>query len=68
MCWCLGVWVSGDNRFRNWSLGLSCLGGNFILELVFAVCIFSQYWLSVAPFTDLFGVYVQEGILDNVES
>ena len=46
---------------------MSCLGGNFIPELQFAVCIFREFWLSVAPFTDLFGVYVQEGMLANVE-
>ena len=45
-----------------------CLGGNFIPELLFAVCIFRECWLSVAPFPDLFGGYVQEGMLANVES
>ena len=60
--------VCGDNRSRYWSLGLSFLGCNFIPELLFAVCIFRECWLSVAPFTDLFGGYVQEGMLANVES
>ena len=44
------------------------LGGNFIPELLFVVCIFTGCWLSVAPFTDLFCGYVQEGMLANVES
>ena len=44
------------------------MGGNIILELLFAFCIFRQYCLSVAHFTDLFGGYVQEGMLANVGS
>ena len=29
---------------------------------------FSECWLSVSPCTDLFGVYVQEGMIANAES
>ena len=47
---------------------MSYLSGNFIPELQFAVCIFRECWLSVAPFGYLFGGYVQEGMLDNVET
>ena len=66
--WCVHIWVCGDNRSRFWSLGLSYLGGNFIPALLFAVCIFRECWLRFASFTDLFGGYVQEGMLENVES
>ena len=68
LCWCLSIWVCGDNRSRYWSLGLSYLSGNFIPELLFAVCIFRECCMSVAPFGYLFGGYVQEGMLANVES
>ena len=64
--WFLSIWVCGDNRSRYWSLGLSCLGVNFIPELLFAVCIFREFWLSASIFPDLFGGYVQEGMLANV--
>ena len=59
LLWCLGIWVCDDNRSRYLSLDLSCLGGNFIPEILFAVCIFRECWQSVAPFPDLFGGYVQ---------
>ena len=68
LCWCLSIWVCGDNRSRYRSLGLSYMSGNFVPELLFAVCIFSEFWLSVAPFSDLSGGYVQEGMHANVES
>ena len=68
LCWCLSIWVCNDNSFRYWSLDLSYLSGNFITVLLFAVCIFREFWLTVAPFTDLFGGYVQEGMIANVES
>ena len=38
------------------------------LSSFFVVCIFTGYWLSVSPFTDLFGGYVQKGMVTNVES
>ena len=66
--WCLGIWVCGDNCSRYWSLCLSCLGGNYITEIVFAVLILTECWLHFAPFTYLFGGYVQERMLPNVES
>ena len=68
LCWCLGIWISGDTRSIYLSLGLSCLGDNFIPELLFAVGIFRECWLSVVHFSDLIGGYVQEGMLANVES
>ena len=64
----ISTWFWGNNRSRYWSLGLSGLGGNFIPELLFVVCIFTGCCLTVAPFTDLFCGYVQEGMLANVES
>ena len=60
--------VCGDNKSRYWSLGFSYLSSNFIPELLFVVCIFRECWLTVASFSDFFGVYVQEGMLANVES
>ena len=68
LCWCLSIWVCGDNRLRYSSLGLSCLSGNFVPELLFAVCRFRECWLSLAPFNDLFGGSIQEGMLANIES
>ena len=65
---CLHILVCGDNRSRFWSLGLYCLGGNFIPKLLFSVCILRECWLSVFPFPYLFGRYVQEGMLANVKS
>ena len=67
LCWWLGLWISGDARSIYLSLGLSCLGDNFIPDLLFDVCIFREFWLSVSVFTDLFGGYVQEGVLAKVE-
>ena len=40
------------------------MGGSFVPGLLFDVWI----WLSVASFTELFGGYVQEGMLANVGS
>ena len=51
-----------------WSLGLSCLGGNFIPKVLFAVCIFRECLLRFPHFTDLFGGDVQEGMLAHAES
>ena len=67
LCWYLSIWVCGDMS-RYLSLGLSCLGGNFIPKVLFAVCIFRECWLRFSHFTDLFGGYVQEGMLAHVES
>ena len=64
----LSIWLFGDNSSRYSSLGLSYLSGYFIPELLFALCKFRECWLSVAPYSVLFGGYVQEGMLANVES
>ena len=68
LCWCQGIGGCGDNRSRYLSLDFSCLAGNFIPELLFAVCIFRKFWLGVAPFTDLYGGYVHSRMCAIIES